>query len=336
MEQRGAANEPKFMPVPLAVMQTGTLAPVDLYICVQQGHFTLYKKARAPLYEETRLRLMEHGVKSLYLCEADKEAYHQYIEDNIAAIVRDDLLPPQQACEIVYDTSSRVMVDVFDNPRSGKNLQRVQSIVEATVLSILKRPDSLWHMTSLASHDYYTYTHCVHVGMFLVAGAREVLGISNEDQLRRIGLGGMLHDIGKSEIPDELLTKPGRLTPEEFEAVKEHPALGERIARKIKRLPATAARIIRNHHEHLDGGGYPDGLSGEQLSPIIRLAGIVDVYDALTTDRPYAKARTSYEALELMLNEMQSQFDAQMLRSFVRFLGPTEQPQEDSVAAGRK
>ena len=335
MEPDSAASKENFMPVPLAVMQAGTLAPVDLYIRVRPGRFTLYKKAQARLYEKTRLRLLDHGVKSLYLCEAGREAYHQYVEENIAAIVRDDLLPPQQACEIVYDTSSRVMVDVFDDPRSGRNLQRVHAVVEATVLSILKRPDSLWHMTALASHDYYTYTHCVHVGMFLVAGGREVLGISDPDQLRRIGLGGMLHDIGKSQIPDELLTKPSRLTPEEFELIREHPALGEKIARQIKRLPATAARIIRSHHEHLDGKGYPDALSGEQLSPIVRLAGIVDVYDALTTDRAYAAARSPYDALELMMNEMESQFDAHMLRSFVRFLGPKDQRQEDSVGAGR-
>ena len=141
MKRSGAAKDPKFMPVPLAVMQAGTLAPVDLYIRVRPGRFTLYKKAKAPLYEETRLRLMEHGVKSLYLCEADRDAYYEYLEQNVVTIVRDEFLPPHQACEIVYDTSSRVMADVFDEAQSGLDLKRVRTVVEATVLSIMKRAE---------------------------------------------------------------------------------------------------------------------------------------------------------------------------------------------------
>jgi putative nucleotidyltransferase with HDIG domain len=178
-------------------------------------------------------------------------------------------------------------------------------------------------MRTLASHDYRTYTHCVHSCMFLVATAKGLLKVEDAPALNRIGLGGILHDIGKSRIPDAILSKPHKLTPAEFEEVKKHPLTGLEIARQSKRLPRVAAQIIRSHHERLDGSGYPDGLSAPEISQTVRLSSIIDVYDALTTDRPYARARTPYQALEMMMRETKGQLDDALLRAFVKFLGPT-------------
>jgi HD-GYP domain-containing protein (c-di-GMP phosphodiesterase class II) len=317
--------EQDLFPVPLAVMQPGTAAPVDLYLLSQNPRrVTLYKKAGAHLREEVRERLMANHVGELHLHKKDEKAYQDYVEENIDTIIRDDLLPPEQASRLVYDSSSRVMEDTFANPRSGRNVQRAQAMVGATVQSIMKDPNALWHMTDMATHDYYTYTHCVHVCVFLVAGARELLGIEDKRALERIGLGGMLHDIGKSQIPEEILNKPARLTPEEFDEVKRHPLAGVDIVKDRKGVPRQSLKVIRSHHEHFDGSGYPDALGREGIDAVSRLATIVDVYDALTTKRSYADARSSYEALQLMLNQMAPQFDVGLLRRFVKFLGPGE------------
>ena len=321
-----AAPEPdvsSVFPVPLAAMQPGTLAPVDLYIHVTNPpHYVLYKKAQAPLREETRGRLMDHGVRELYLRKADEDAYYDYVEDNIHAIIRDDLMPVERASEIVYKSSARVMQKVFDDPRSGKTMKRAHTMVEATVLSIMKDPDALWHMSDMASHDYYTYTHCVHVCMFMVGAGRSLLGITDQRRLEQIGLGGVFHDIGKSQIPDSILSKPGRLTPEEFEAIKRHPVVGTSIVEHDRRMSTVAMQIVRGHHEHCDGSGYPDGLADRSIGKVVRLANVVDVYDALTTNRSYSRARTPYEALGLMVGDMKAQFDGDLLSAFVKFLGP--------------
>ncbi|MHC4788399.1 MAG: HD-GYP domain-containing protein, partial [Planctomycetota bacterium] len=280
------------------------------------------KRARSPLREETRGRLMGHGVENLYLPKKDEQAYYDYVEDHITVIIRDDLLPAEKASQLVYESSSRVMEDTFDDPRSGRNMRRAHTMVEATVLSIMKDPEALWHMTAMASHDYYTYTHCVHVCMFLVTACRDVLGITDKVLLQRVGLGGLFHDIGKSRIPGEILNKPGKLTPEEFEKVKEHPALGAEMVKQDRKMPHAATQIVRHHHEHFDGTGYPGGLVGEGIGRITRLSTIIDVYDALTTKRAYAPAREPYAALDLMLQNMAEQFDEAMLRAFVKFLGP--------------
>jgi HD-GYP domain-containing protein (c-di-GMP phosphodiesterase class II) len=322
MATQGDVLAEGFFPIHLAILQPGTLAPVDLYLKAGSGaEVTLYKASQTPMTEEIRQRLLERGVGHLYLRKKDEYAYNQYVEQNLIAIVRDDLLPRQSACQVVYESSSRVMRDFFEDPRSGKNLQRASLMVRAVVLAIMKSTDALWDMTSLASHDYLTYTHSVHVSAFLVAGSKELLGITDRTMLQRVGYGGMLHDIGKSQIPEEILLKPGELTDSEFELVKEHPLLGAKLIEGHRKVPATAASIVRSHHERFDGNGYPDGLVGEHVRPVARLAKIIDVYDALTTDRPYASARSPYDALRVM-KKMDGHFDGPLLDSFVKFLGP--------------
>jgi len=323
MEARAGVREETYFPIHLAVIQPGTLAPVDLFLATAGAtSFVLYRGAHTPFMEETRQRLLDHGVDRLYLRQKDEKAYHEYVEQNIGAIIRDDLLPPEKASELVYESSSRVMHDVFDDPRSGRNLQRAQTMVEAMVLSIIKNPDALWHMTTIASYDYYTYTHCVNVSMFLVAGGRELLGIEDVATLQQVGLGGMLHDIGKTQLPKEILLKPGKLTEAEFDRVKEHPLLGLDMAKRHRGMRAVGANVIHWHHESSDGSGYPAGLKQGSIDRISRLAKIVDVYDALTTKRCYAAARDPFEAVRLMVDKMKSQFDEAMLRRFVKFLGP--------------
>ncbi|MGD2174399.1 MAG: HD domain-containing protein [Candidatus Brocadiaceae bacterium] len=320
-----AEQAEQYFPVSLAIMQPGTMAPVNIYIASgSPPTYNLYKTVRAALSEEVRERLLDHGVQELYVRSQDEGAYYEYVEENIESIIRDDLLPPEKASEIVYTSSSRVMEDVFEDPRSGKNLQRARRMVKGSVLSILKSPDSLWEMTAMASHDYYTYTHCVNVCMFLLAASRDLLAVTDPPRLERIGLGGMLHDIGKSQVPGQILNKPGKLTAEEFELVKEHPPAGVELVSRHMDVPGITAEVIRNHHEHFDGSGYPDGRAEEDVSPVTRLSTIIDVYDALTTERCYAPARNPYGALELMLTAMRDQFDSSLLESFVRFLGPRD------------
>ncbi len=325
MERQPSGRSDDYFPMPLAIMQPGTVAPVNIYIWLKSPPtFLLYKTAHTPLSEGVRARLIERDIFELYMRTEDEEACLDYVERNIKAIIRDELLPAEKACEIVYRSSARVMGDVFENPRSGKNLRRAQRMVEATVMSIMKDPDALWQMTSMASHDYYTYTHCVNASMFLIGASQDVLGITEVRRLERIGMGGLLHDVGKTVIPTEILNKPGKLSVEEFEEVKTHPPVGVELASRHRRLSAVTQSIIHGHHERLNGTGYPDSLSGERLDPVIRLSTIVDVYDALTTNRAYAPARPPYQAIRLMMNEMQGYFDRSLLRSFVKFLGPKE------------
>ncbi len=312
----------QFLPVHLAQVQPGTVPPVALFFRTgPQDQFTLYCAAHTPFDEEARGRLLERDVQALYVRLQDGAAYDRYIEQNLAAIIRDDLLPPGEASRLVYQTSSRVMRAVFDDPRSGTNITRVEPVVRATVGSITRNPDTLWEMTDLASHDYETYRHSVNVSVLLVAFSCKVLNIQDAPVLESIGFGGMLHDVGKSLVPAGILNKSGPLTDEEFDRVQEHPLTGVSLVEHHRQLGTVERAIIRSHHERPDGRGYPDELQYQDIPQVARVAKVVDCYDAMTTDRPYARARTPFETLRVM-KRMDGQFDETILNGFIRFLGP--------------
>lgn len=153
---------------------------------------------------------------------------------------------------------------------------------------------------SVEARDPYTAGHCERLAGYAVDLGRH-LGMGEEDLLT-LRRGGFLHDIGKITVPDEILKKGTNLTPKEWEVMRQHPVSGENICRPLKSLRAVLP-IIRHHHEHWNGSGYPDSLSGEEIPLLARILQVVDVYDALRTARPYKPALAHEEAARLMRNE---------------------------------
>jgi putative two-component system response regulator len=150
--------------------------------------------------------------------------------------------------------------------------------------------------------DAYTEGHCQRLARYATE-LGTLIGLPDQD-LRVLARGGYFHDIGKIALPDAILLKPGALTADEFERVKEHPVIGDRLCGDLRALHRVRA-IVRHHHERLDGSGYPDGLKGDEISLLAQIIGVVDVYDAMTTARPYRTARTSEEALSELALEVE-------------------------------
>lgn len=150
--------------------------------------------------------------------------------------------------------------------------------------------------------DSYTEGHCHRLAEYAVE-LGTILGLSDDD-LQALARGGYFHDIGKIALPDAILLKPGALTEEEFARVREHPVIGDRLCGDLRALQRVRS-IVRHHHERLDGSGYPDGLAGDAIPLLAQIIGIVDVYDAMTTDRPYRTAMTPEEALAELHHEVE-------------------------------
>lgn len=148
--------------------------------------------------------------------------------------------------------------------------------------------------------DAYTEGHCQRLAQYATE-LGTMLDLPDDD-LEALARGGYFHDIGKIALPDAILLKPGTLTREEFDRVKEHPVVGDRLCGDLRALSRVRG-IVRHHHERLDGSGYPDGLKGDDIPLLAQIIGVVDVYDAMTTSRPYRAARSSSEALEALAEE---------------------------------
>jgi putative two-component system response regulator len=171
---------------------------------------------------------------------------------------------------------------------------------------------------SVESRDRYTEGHCERLSTYASdLGAH--IGLDFEEQLA-LKRGGFLHDLGKIAIPDEILKKHANLTAEEWKVMRQHPIIGENICRPLRSLRLVLP-IIRSHHEHWDGTGYPDGLAGERIPLLARVLQVVDVYDALRTERPYKPALSHQEASEVMLREADAGlWDKQIVKEFFSML----------------
>lgn len=187
---------------------------------------------------------------------------------------------------------------------------------------------------SIEGKDPYTHGHCERLAEYS-ARLGEQLGLP-EDQITALRRAGIVHDVGKIAVPDAILLKPGRLTPDEWRIIREHPVVGERICAPLKSF-RFALPIIRHHHEKLDGSGYPDGLSGEAIPVTARVLQMVDVYDALTTERPYKKAFSITDALKTMKEEVnKGWWDPRIFDQFERLVrsGNADVLSRGAAAAG--
>ncbi|MDR6585217.1 HD-GYP domain-containing protein [Herbaspirillum frisingense] len=218
------------------------------------------------------------------------------------------------------ETAKKATKAMFSEARMGKvlDMERCVSVVEEIASSVVKSPSGMLSVLRLKLADEYTYLHSVAVCALMVALGR-TLGL-DEAACREAGLGGFLHDVGKAFIPHELLNKPGKLTDEEFTQIKKHPELGYKYLSQDPNVPDYARDVCLHHHEKMDGNGYPEALRSGSISLYSRMAAICDVYDALTSDRPYKRAWDPAEAISTMAT-WSGHFDRAMFLAFVKTLG---------------
>ena len=210
---------------------------------------------------------------------------------------------------------------VMADARLGKavELDRVQHTVQDITESILRNPGALPGLLRIKNKDDYTFLHSVSVCALLVAFCRS-RGL-DAATTHQAGLGGLLHDTGKALVPDGVLNKPGPLTPEEFELIKRHPRDGYDILRQSPEIGPIPLDIALHHHERRDGSGYPDKLAGDAISELAQMAAIVDVYDALTSDRSYHKGMPAAEALSKIYEWSKFHFNPVFAQDFMRCVG---------------
>lgn len=217
--------------------------------------------------------------------------------------------------------AKEAVVAMFGDVRMGKaiDVENVQGMVDEITQSVARHPNALISLARLKNADEYTYMHSVAVCALMIALARQLnLG---EDEVREAGVAGLLHDVGKMAVPDEVLNKPGKLTDEEFELVKSHPVEGAEILLQGQNVSPAAIEVALHHHEKMDGTGYPHGLKGEQISLLSRMGAVCDVYDAITSDRPYKKGWDPAESIRKMAEWSKGHFDEAVFQAFVKSVG---------------
>ncbi|MFZ6644267.1 HD-GYP domain-containing protein [Undibacterium sp. TJN25] len=226
-----------------------------------------------------------------------------------------------RAAQIV-NKSREAVFSMFNEARMGKavDAEEAMPLVEEITASVIRNQDALIGLARLKSKDDYTYMHSVAVCALMVALAKQ-LRLSPQET-RDAGVAGLLHDIGKMAVPVTILSKPGKLTDAEFRSVKAHPEAGYKMLQGGIGVSEAAMDVCLHHHEKMDGTGYPHGLKGEEISLVARMGAVCDVYDAITSDRPYKQGWCPADSLRKMAEWSKNKhFDERVFQAFVKSIG---------------
>jgi putative nucleotidyltransferase with HDIG domain len=217
--------------------------------------------------------------------------------------------------------SKQAVLSMFQEARMGKAISAdaAGEMVDEISSSVLRNPGALISLARLKDADDYTYMHSVAVCALMVALARQ-LGFG-EGETREAGMAGLLHDLGKALTPPEVLNKPGKLTDAEFAIMRQHPVEGHRMLAEAHAVGEITLDVCLHHHEKMDGTGYPDRLPADKITLFSRMGAICDVYDAITSNRPYKAGWDPAESIRKMAEWCKGHFDERIFQAFVRSVG---------------
>jgi putative nucleotidyltransferase with HDIG domain len=217
--------------------------------------------------------------------------------------------------------AKKTVQSLMDEIRLGKQpeLEKADHVVETMVDSIFRNNDALTSLGRIKKVDEYTYYHSVSVSVLMISFGKH-LGFDTQ-LIRKIGVGGLLHDVGKMKIPIEILNKPGKLNDDEFKKIKEHAEHSRVMLDQSPGIDEISVQVAAQHHERYDGSGYSMGLKGEEISKFGQMAAIVDVYDAITSDRCYHRGMEPSEALKKLFEWSDFHFNKDLVQQFIRCMG---------------
>jgi len=199
------------------------------------------------------------------------------------------------------------------------NIKELEKPIAEMVESVIRNPNAFIRLTMLKGRDSYTYNHCINMSILAVTLGRH-LGLDRKD-LVTLAWGAMFCDFGKAMVPSKLLNSVGRLSDEEFILVKRHVIFSIDAAQAMEGFPVEAIEMIRHHHERFNGSGYPGGLKGKEIPIFSRMASIVDTYDAIISDRPYARAISPHDAIRELYDLRDVAFQPELIEAFIQAIG---------------
>jgi putative nucleotidyltransferase with HDIG domain len=287
---------------------------------VRRGH-------RAVLYATTGAQMDALSAKAaqdlrLVIRVADFDLLRRSLTGTIEAILTDTRTAPAERSRQAYHVAMTVMAPLFtpETPLEEDGLDIAHEMIDLLTRVLDEDDESLWSMVAVMQKHMATHSHAMNTALYGLALAKRI-GMTVFEELRDVGRGSILHDIGKVKISATILDKPGPLTKDEWRIMRTHPAAGyDMIVRAMSETPSYA-HIVAEHHERADGSGYPLGRRSGQVAQDSMIVAIADAFDAITSKRPYKDAESPFEALRIMRFAMAGQFHDELLREFIALLG---------------
>ena len=290
--------------------------PFSLYSSDDSGRLVLFCKTGYQITKQHRDTLST-GDRSYFVTSEDLGAFYDYAFERVDRIVASDKIPMHEKAQMLNGMGKRIVTLMLDDPGNSISIKRCGKLLNSFLEIIIYYSEVTDDLLSFAPTDNYYLTHSISVSVFSILIGRKLFGDKRRD-LWLLGMAGLLHDVGMTRVPPEIVNKPGRLDPTEMTEIRQHPIYSLEMTVRHS-LPHPVKAAIRGHHERLDGSGYPDGLQSTRIHVFARIVAVADVYDAMTSDRPYRQKIHQVQALAEIARQ-KAQFDQGVVKSLLEIV----------------
>lgn len=312
-----------FVAVKIDMLRRMRSTAVDLFV-QYDSHAApvLYHRSGSPIDAKQWATLTDSGVQHIFVRSGEFQAFGKNLLQTVQSAVEIDSVPPAErfaALQIALAVEIERTAHMID---CGPYVALAEKVAHELTDLLINNDVLPRDLFRLARHDFNTFTHVTNVTSYAVILA-ERMGVCETDQLRLVAIGAMLHDLGKRFIPASILTKPARLNPQERAVIETHPQRGYEDLCRRPGVTVEQLLMVYQHHERVDGRGYPVGLVGEEIHPWAKILAVVDVFDAMTGTRPYRRPATPQEALNYIRQNAGTHFDPEVVQCWLSAISQT-------------
>lgn len=300
-------HDESFIKIRLNSLNHNEEVPFDVFVRIQEKQI-LYVRAGDRFTQEQIAKFANKAPDSLFIKESDRAIFKTYVHNQLNS----GSLNAMEKAIILRESSLTLVEELFESPDIDRALRETSSLISEFVNLMGAEPDAMAHLIGLSSHDFYTYTHSLDVGVYSL-GLAKVAGFAPAD-LQVMGEGALFHDIGKRNVSVDIICKQGPLDEVEWEQMRKHPEFGLQILTEHGANDALIACCFE-HHESVAGNGYPQALSAKEIHPMAKIIALTDTFDALTTQRSYNKPMRPTAALEFMKTKLAGRYDEDLLKA---------------------
>ena len=323
-----AGQRAGFLAVDPSLLSVKVACDFPIYVYVSTAsRFVLLKAENLPITRKQLQQVQSGGRRPFFVPQDFAGSLKALAAQNLRALASNTDMDPATRSRQTYAISKALLAGVFTPDADRRRVEEASRCVGDALTDLIGTGrEALRHLILAESHDPGIYTHSLNICVLGTALVHYLHPERPREHLQDLAQGFLLHDIGKIDIPSEIWTKPDKLTESERELVQKHPLYGFQRIEKFERISEEARRIVLHHHEHCDGTGYPFGLSAEEISEAARICAIIEPFDDLTSDRPYHKRVTVFQALQTMKEEGMQRYDFDLYKAFLHFFRDVSNP----------
>ena len=320
---RTADARSSFIPVSIQTLRISRATGIRLYVRESAtGRHRLYCEKGVPLTESDLEKLLARGLTTLFVMSGEYAGYLGQLRENLPAVLADESVPVVERFAQLNDVVRNELAECFRRGDVDNTVTTCRDLAR-WIVDLLCRKDAMTcDLLGVLHHDYHTFTHSANVAYYCVLLAK-ALGLTLGDEMHGLAVGALLHDLGKLDIPNNILTKPGALTAVERAVIQEHPHTGFLKLCQRRDMSHGQLMMVYQHHERLNGEGYPVRHFGPEIHDWAKLCAVVDVYEALTSRRPYGRSPSRAAAFAILDRDSGTALDKELLACWIHAIAPT-------------